>query len=172
MNRLYYYLAGLAVFTLIPNASAEPYQVIGWLEYVRIQPQNIQFKAKIDTGADNSSIHADNIVVYEENGRQRVKFTVSNADGESANLDLPLLRFAKIKRKKADPIRRPVVTLELCIGNTLKRAPVNLASRGNFKYRMLIGRSFLKGGYLVNASEQYTIEPACQNDTQVQHAKP
>ncbi len=157
-----YLVAGIACYALATNVSAEPVTVIGWLEHVQLQPQNIMLKAKIDTGADNSSIHADNIEIYEQNNIKMVRFSVVNKEGETANFDLPLQRFAQIKRKKAEPLQRPVVNIGLCVGNKLKQIPVNLANRSNFKYRMLIGRSFLKDNYLVNSSKQYTAEPTCK----------
>ena len=141
---------------------AEPSQAIGWIERVQLHSQKLVMTAKIDTGADNSSIHADNIELYEQAGEQRVRFSVENKQGEVVNLDLPVERVAYIKRKGAAPLERPVVNMELCIGNSLKQVPINLANRGNFKYRMLIGRSYLKDQYLVNSGAQFTAEPNCQ----------
>jgi len=161
MKIRHYVIGGLLASGFAPLAWAQT-PAIGWIEHVQINPHKLMLKAKIDTGADNSSVHADNIVVYEQNGIKMVKFTVENKNGERADFDLPLVRYAKIKRKGAEPQQRPVINMELCIGNTLKAVNLNLANRENFKYRMLIGRSYLKDQYLVDSGKQYTAEPNCQ----------
>jgi hypothetical protein len=140
---------------------ADETQTIGWIEHVQIQSHGIMLKAKIDTGADNSSVHADQISVYSRDGADWVKFSVKNKQGEQADFDVPLARYTMIKRRGVEPVKRPVVSMELCIGNTLRKVDINLANRENFKYRMLIGRSYLQNSLLVNSGKQYTIEPNC-----------
>jgi hypothetical protein len=156
------YAISLLGLSLAGNVLAEPTQAIGWIERVQLQPHKLVLTAKIDTGADNSSIHAENIEVYDRDGEQRVRFEVENRQGQVAKLDLPVERIAYIKRKGAASLERPVVNMQLCIGKSLKQVPINLASRSNFKYRILIGRSYLKDNYLVNAARQFTAEPSCQ----------
>ncbi|WP_126455138.1 ATP-dependent zinc protease [Sulfuriflexus mobilis] len=153
---------------ITPASFAEPVKVIGWIEHVRLQSSNMLMKAKIDTGADNSSLHATNITMYEKDNTRMVRFSIENKEGETADFDMPLIRIANIKRKGAEPLKRPVVSMDLCIGNTLQTAHVNLANRENFQYRMLIGRSFLKEHFLVNSNKQYSSEPACGGDTVAQ----
>lgn len=159
------YLAGVFLGScFIAPSLADPVQTIGWIEQVQIPAKDITFTAKIDTGADNSSIHASDVEIYEQNGDKRVKFSVQNKEGATSLFDLPLVRIAHIKRKRAEPIQRPVVSMLLCVGNTMKATLVNLANRKNFKYRMLIGRSFLKDDYLVNSGEKLTTKPTCSTE--------
>jgi hypothetical protein len=156
------HLAASLLFVFSPlHVMADQPTTIGWIEHVAVQPHNLTIKAKIDTGADNSSIHAKDIQIYEKAGGKWVRFLVENDSGETAQFDLQLLRIANIKRKGAEPQKRPVVNMDLCIGNTLKAVDINLANRENFKYRMLIGRSYLKDQYLVDSGRKYTAEPAC-----------
>ena len=159
------YLAGsLLSFSLASPSVADSVQTIGWIEHVQIPTNDITFTAKIDTGADHSSLNARNIEIYDDNGSERVRFETETKEGKVGKFDLPLLRMANIKRKRAEPIQRPVVSMDLCIGNILKTAQVNLANRQNFKYRMLIGRSFLKDEYLVNPGKKFTAKPACKDE--------
>jgi len=157
-------VVGLLTVAFAPNIMAEEPKTIGWIEHVQIQPNGLTLKAKIDTGADNSSVHAEPITVYEKEGAKWVKFSVANKAGEKADFDLPMTRYALIKRKGAEPLRRPVVTMTLCLGNTLKKVNINLANRENFKYRMLIGRSYLQDTLLVNSGKKHTVEPSCTGD--------
>ena len=164
MKTSIYVLASILGCSLMTVAQAETTQTIGWIEHVKLGTSDLMMRAKIDTGADNSSIHADNMKFYEKDGVKMVKFTVENKKGEVANFDLPVVRIANIKRKGAEPLHRPVVKMNLCLGHSMKTVYVNLANRGNFKYRMLVGRSYLKDHYLVNSSAQYTEEPSCGNE--------
>jgi len=143
-------------------AYAEPPLIIGWIESVSIQPYNLMVQAKIDTGADDSSIHADDIKVLEKNGVKMVRFTLENKQGETVSVEKPLVRYVEIKRKGAEPQLRPVVMMDLCLGNKLSQTVVNLANRSNFSYRMLVGRSYLmKQAYVVDSNRMHTTTPAC-----------
>jgi hypothetical protein len=159
------FLLGILGLVFMTTAQADSEHTIGWIEHVRIHPGSLVMKAKIDTGADNSSLHASNIQVHDVNGDQMVKFTVENKDGDVARFDLPLVRMAQIKRRGgSEPLQRPVVSMKLCIGNTLKDVDINLADRENFQYRMLIGRSYLGEQFLVSANKTFTIDPACNGE--------
>jgi len=159
--RLTTYLFAILIGGVPAIAVGDALQTIGWIEHVGVHPANLVLKAKIDTGADNSSVHADDIQVQDTNGVKMVKFTLRNKQGEAVAMEKPLLRYAKIKRKGAEPLLRPVVDMELCVGNTVRKTEVNLANRENFRYRMLIGRSYLKQAYLVDSNRTYTADPAC-----------
>lgn len=154
--------AGLLSISLVAPGFADSDKTIGWIEEVHIPAQDITFTAKIDTGADHTSIHAKDVEIYEQDSLKRVKFTLENKQGASRQFDLPLVRIANIKRKRAEPIQRPVVSMDLCVGNIMKTTLVNLANRDNFQYRMLIGRSYLKDEFLVNSGKQYTSKPDCR----------
>jgi len=165
--RLTAYLFAILVGGVPAMADGEALQTIGWIEHVAVQPANLVLEAKIDTGADNSSVHADDIKVQERNGVKIVKFTLRNKQGKNVVMEKPLLRYAKIKRKGAEPLLRPVVDMELCAGNTVRRTEVNLANRKNFRYLMLIGRSYLKQAYLIDSNRTYTAEPSCAREVVV-----
>lgn len=174
MNIKQYLVAGLMGVTLAAPSLAESGTTIGWIEKVQLPVQDITFTAKIDTGADHSSIHATDVEIYEHNSIKRVRFSVENKQGASRRFDLPLVRITSIKQKRAgaEPIQRPVVSMDLCVGNILKTTLVNLSNRNNFQYRMLIGRSYLENDYLVNPGKQFTSQPNCEDAEVVLSAKP
>ena len=144
---------------------AEDLKVIGWIEQVAILPQGMTVDAKIDTGADNSSIDVRHWDIKERNGQQFVKFAPQLDDGPGEVIELPLKRIAQIKSKcpsaSEERIRRPVVIMTLCLAGKKLAVPVNLAKRDAFKYRMLIGRSALGENYLVNSVQKYTHPAKC-----------
>jgi len=154
-------LWGFVLLLCMAVVQAADKQVIGWLEDVRIGDADMVFKAKVDTGADNTSIKAKVLKKFSRDGSEWVHFRLLNKSGQTAVLERKVLRYAKIKRKMAPSIKRPVVKLGICLGAVYRDVEVNLAERKKFKYHMLIGRSFLRGFYLVDSELQYTLQPSC-----------
>lgn len=155
----------LAVAALIltpPPAGSTEAQTVGWVERVKIGEQGFLVEAKLDTGADSSSLNAQNIHVYSRERRFWVRFEVTNYRWETARFDLPVRRFVKIKRHGGKSVERPVVAIDICVGRIKKVARVTLADRSRFRYAVLIGREFLAAGKLVDSSRRYLMEPDCQ----------
>ncbi|GJL52500.1 ATP-dependent zinc protease family protein [Candidatus Nitrospira salsa] len=166
--RLFLALCCLAVLTPPAYSTAElvldysPKLIVGWIEKVQILPENILLHAKVDTGADTSSLNVSDLSDIVRDSERWVKFTVTTKEGQSVNLKKPVHRYVKIKRKGAHSQRRPVVKFDLCLGNIYKKnVQVNLADRKNFKFNMLVGRNFLKRTAVVDSSETYKHEPNC-----------
>ncbi len=139
-----------------------PKLVVGWIEKVQILPENILLHAKVDTGADTSSLNVSELDEIVRESERWVTFTVTTKEGQSVSLKKRVHRHVKIKRKGTHAQRRPVVRFDLCLGNIFKRkTEVNLADRKNFKYNMLIGRNFLKRDAVVDSARTYKFEPDC-----------
>jgi len=136
---------------------------MGWIEPVPIQPEGFELIAKIDTGADNSSLDVTTWTAYTKDGSPWIRFEVRNNGEKTQKFELSLEKYTLIKRKQAEPISRPVIKMSLCIDNREYLASVNLAKREDFKYRMLIGRSFLKGRFLVDSDKRKTSLPKCNS---------
>ena len=156
------------IVTPTPPSSSElvldhsPKLVVGWIEKIQILPENILLHAKIDTGADTSSLNVSNLEETVRKSKKWVKFTVTTQKGQSVILEKRVHRYVRIKRKGAKSQRRPVVKFDLCLGNIFKRnTQVNLADRKNFKFNMLIGRNFLALDAVVDATHTYKHEPNC-----------
>jgi hypothetical protein len=72
--------------------------------------------------------------------------------------------MATIKQHGAESATRPVIRLGICLGNVYKEVEVNLQDRSKFNYQLLIGRSYLKNSFLVDASATFTIKTQCQKN--------
>ena len=146
---------------------AQPAQppVIGWLEKVTIAPPDILLHAKLDTGADNCSVHAENIRKYTKNKVKWVEFELANRYGDRRTLKRKVIRTAKVKKKAGGSQRRPVVRFGLCVGEHFETVECNLVDRSHFSSPVLIGRNFLAGAMLVNSSETYTRNPNCSTES-------
>lgn len=160
-----FYCALFLVLSFSP-VSANNRAVIGWVEEVIIENDELEITAKIDTGADFSSINADRIKRMVRNGEDWVRVDLSNKSGEEITLEKKVIRYAKIKRKLALPVVRPVINLGVCVGGIYRQIAVNLAKRPNFKYKMLIGRNFLRGNFLVDSSVTHTTQPSCHSEVE------
>lgn len=161
--RLASVFAGLLIVTLLAGgAYAADKEVIGWIERVAITTEQLMMEAKVDTGADFSSVHADAISYFERDGMQWVEFTLRDRDGNARTLQRPLERMARIKKKTQGFQERPVVMLQICVGGVQYPAQVNLAQRGHFQYPLLLGRGFLQSRFLVDPGTKYLLEPTCQ----------
>ena len=135
--------------------------IIGLVENVRIHPGALTLPAKIDTGADNSSLNAADIRRFTRAGEKWVRFEVTDADGHTITLERKLVRIARVKRQHGESQRRPVVMLGICLGNLYREVQVTLVDRSRFRYPVLIGRSFMRDSLLVDPSLKFTAEPKC-----------
>lgn len=135
-------------------------QILGWLEEAKLASAEMAIQAKLDTGADNSSLNAPDHERFDRDGKEWIRFTVENRDGEKHTFEKPVERNVRI-RSASGTSRRPVVKMELCVGNVLRRVDVNLADRSNLGYQMLIGRSYMKDRILVDSGAEFTANPDC-----------
>jgi hypothetical protein len=136
--------------------------VVGWIEYATLLPENLKIKAKLDTGARNSSLNAAHIVEFKRGGDMFARFELTNWKGRSETIEARVIRIAKIKQHNSEPERRPVIRIGICLGQVYREVEVNLVNRSNFNYQLLIGRSFLKGKFVVDPSKTFTIKTDCR----------
>lgn len=149
-------------------SATEMHQVTyGWVEHGSILPSNTALDMKLDTGAESSSIDANNIELYIKNHKKWVKFNVDikNKDtGETTSIpyDLPVARKVKISGAGGED-HRSVVNLDICMGGiTLENEEFTLANRSNKIYPVLIGRNTLQHmGALVDSSSKYLKNGSC-----------
>ncbi len=156
-----------ALMTIVPIVSAiqvmasEPMKTVGLIENVRVDPGGLIFSAKLDTGADHSSVNAHAVHRFKRRGVRWVRFQLISGDGKTVSLERELVRLASIKRPGGKKQKRPVVMLTICLGNVSREVQVNLVDRSRFNYKMLIGRSFMRDALLVDPSLKFTVEPQC-----------
>jgi hypothetical protein len=146
---------------LVSSAAAENKQIMGWMEKALLLPENLVVRAKLDTGADHSSLNVPTMAEFERDGERWIRFSVTNHNGESSAFERPVIRVAKIKRHGEIRQERPVVLMGICLGRCLKEVEVNLVDRSGFKCQLLVGRSFMRGDIVVDPSVEYAADPQC-----------
>ncbi|MCC6202798.1 MAG: ATP-dependent zinc protease [Gammaproteobacteria bacterium] len=154
----------LASLLLAANCTAEP-QILGWLEGAYLQPWGIRVRAKLDTGALTSSLHAEDIGTFERDGAAWVRFHLpygrkeGYADG--IIIERPLQREAVIKERVGESVVRYVVELDVCINGHTYRTPVSLFDRSKFNYPLIVGRTTLEGNIIVDSARTFIGEGEC-----------
>ena len=155
-------LVGWTLSIQVALALAAGKQTVGWVETVALYPGNLKIQAKLDTGAENSSLNARAINYFKRDGATWVRFDVRNFKGRVETFEAVVTRTAQIKRHGGTSVRRPAIRLGICLGATYKEIEVNLTDRTGFDYQMLIGRSFLQGSFLVDPEVTFLSQPNCQ----------
>lgn len=133
--------------------------IVGKNEYIYIPSEKLKLKAKIDTGATTTSIHALNIKPFERDGKKWIKFDLVDADGKLINKALPISRTVYIKRHGAKNQKRYVVKMRINLATSSQLVDVTLTDRSKFTYPVLIGKNYLNGVILVDVSKKYMHEP-------------
>jgi hypothetical protein len=132
-------------------------KIVGRLETISIiDLQLFDLDAKIDTGADSSALHCDDIVVDED--QQTVTFTLLDEVHEAYHnkkMTFPLYKIKKVKSSNGQVQSRPSIRVEVEFFGKKYTSDISLTNRSDMRYPMLIGRSFLSGKFLVDVSQEY-----------------
>ena len=158
---VFFNLCSGLIFILVLSPAAYSRETIGWVENVGISPANTVVKAKVDTGADSSSLHCDCITPYERDGDLWVKFSITDINDKSIPYEKKILRKVKVKRHFGNVQERFVVRMGFCIGDQYGETDVSLVDRSGFNYDLLIGRNFLKDRFIVDPAKKFTAQPSC-----------
>ncbi|WP_328591511.1 ATP-dependent zinc protease family protein [Methylotetracoccus oryzae] len=133
--------------------------VMGWLESVFFRPWNVRMTAKLDTGANTSSLHAERIERFSRNGEKWVRFALGRGDDhKKLAVERPVIRMANIKQHGKGSSQREVVKMTLCKNGREYETEFTLVDRSNFTYPVLLGRSFLKDNALVDAGSTFLFK--------------
>lgn len=127
--------------------SGDPVQIYGWREYITLKGVDKKLKAKLDTGALTSSIHAEEKELFERDGKKWVRFIVTDPGMKKpsrSRIEAPLVRIAKIKEPGGESVPREVVRLSFQIGDRPLRGDFTLNNRSNMLAPVLLGRSVIK----------------------------
>ncbi|MFO6425138.1 ATP-dependent zinc protease [Motilimonas sp. KMU-193] len=129
---------------------------VGPVEYIKVaELDNLKFLTRIDTGAHTTSIHAFDIKVDDDAGEMRknigktVTFTTMNEKKEFRTLQAKIVDVVIIRNAIAKE-RRYQVELGLGWRGESKKVLVNLSDRKKMSYKLLIGRNWLEGDYVVD----------------------
>ena len=135
--------------------------VIGRVEYVQLNPSEQMLKARIDTGAGISSLNAVDLVQFQRDGKNWVRFNIIDPKTKKpVGFEKKVKRFVIIKQLSGEDQRRPVIMMGLELGTIKEQVELTLADRSGYVYQLLIGRNFLRDRAVVDVSYKYTTQAA------------
>jgi hypothetical protein len=126
-------------------------QVVGATEEVFVTEANSSIKARVDTGAKSSSIHVENIEFQSSRDPrgQPISFSIVTNDGLSKKVETRVITVVKVKTAEQTE-HRYVVPLHIQWNDSEKIVPVTLNDRSSMQYRLLLGRNWLRGDFIVD----------------------
>jgi hypothetical protein len=134
-------------------------QIIGWREWVTLPDLGkVRVKAKVDTGARSSSVHAFDIRLLERNGIPMVSFEIhplQRSEKKKIRVEAPLLEMRKVKSSGGHETLRPVIETEVELMGERWPIELTLASRDEMGFRMLLGRQAIRRRFLVNSGRSF-----------------
>ena len=134
--------------------------IVGWREWASLPDLDIALiKAKIDTGARSSALHAFKIDPYRKGGQRWVMFAIH----PKQKSDLAIECHAQIKDRRlvsdsgGHKQRRYVIETRLLLGPISMNAEVTLTNRDSMLFRMLLGRTAMTGHVMIDPSISYAL---------------
>lgn len=139
----------------MPKRTPRVLQPVGWREWIRLPDLcPLPIKAKIDTGARTSSLHAfdlrvdDGVASFEIHPSQRSAQPV-------VAVSYPITGFRKVRSSTGHAELRPVIRTPVAIGEHHYDIDITLTSRDSMGFRMLLGRSALRRRFTVDAGRSF-----------------
>ena len=126
--------------------------VVGWREWVGLpEIQRAPILAKIDTGAWSNTLHAADIEIIESVPESRIRFKLEET---GKWFERPIDKWRRIRDTGGHETLRPVIRTTIEIASRDFDVEMCLADRSQLKHRMILGRNFLRLGFIVNPSRQ------------------
>ena len=137
----------------------KPRPKIGWREWIALPDLGVPaVKAKIDTGARSSALHAFDVAYFEANGKEMVRFKVHpfQRDSETSIECVGELLCRRIVRTSAGHVtERPVIVTAVEFRGERWMIELTLTRRDSMGFRMLLGRQGVRRRFLVDPGRSY-----------------
>ncbi|TQL47144.1 hypothetical protein FB562_0192 [Homoserinimonas aerilata] len=131
--------------------------IVGWREWVSLPDIGVPWvKAKIDTGARSSALHAFDI--EELDGGERVRFWVrpwQRSVEDVVQVECAVHDRRRVRSSSGHSEERFVVLLDVEIFGRTVTAETTLSNRDQMGFRMLIGRQALRQGFVVHPGRSF-----------------
>ena len=133
--------------------------ILGWREWVRLPELGLgRIKAKIDTGAKSSCLHAFDIEEIERDEERLIRFKVHPRQRRQTKLvevEARLLGYREVRSSSGHTEVRPVIVTIIRLLGREWPIELTLSDRQGMGFRMLVGREALRGRFLVDAEKSF-----------------
>ena len=138
---------------------AKQLSVIGWREMLTLPDLNVErVKAKIDTGARTSALHAFHCEEFQVEDRAMIRFGIHPIQHDSRQTvmaEAELLEYRQVRSSGGHAQIRPVIITTLELGEQQWQVELTLTNRDVMGFRMLLGRQAIRGHFLVNPGKSF-----------------
>jgi hypothetical protein len=132
---------------------------VGWREWVHLPEfDGLYIKAKVDTGAKTSALHAFFVEPFERNGEAWVRFGLHPQQGcqsTEAVCEARALEQREVTDSGGHKETRYVITTAFAVGGRIINTEATLTNRDSMRFRMLLGRNTLKGHFTVDPQRSF-----------------
>ncbi|PZD75379.1 hypothetical protein C1752_00531 [Acaryochloris thomasi RCC1774] len=150
----------------LPATLALP--AIGWREWITLPSLGIDHvKAKIDTGARSSALHAFEVERIEAQGKTRVRFKVHPEQDRTdivITAEADLFDEREVRDSGGHAELRPIIQVDVTLNGQSWPIELTLTDRSSMGFRMLLGREAVRGRFLVDAGQSF-LQSAAQHST-------
>ncbi|HBU96772.1 ATP-dependent zinc protease family protein [Thalassospira lucentensis] len=142
------------------NALIDGGHVLGWREWIGLPDLGVPWiKAKVDTGARTSSLHALYPKLVTQDGKDFVRFVLPHYRGDGhgrIECIAPLVELREIRSSNGNAEERFIIATHIAVGHHRLKVEISLANRSIMGFPMLLGRTAMKAGrFLVLPSKSY-----------------
>lgn len=132
---------------------------IGWREWVALPELGIdRVKAKVDTGARTSALHAVRIERFRRDGREMVRFEAQPVQRETrtrVRAEAQVLEVRSVRSSTGAESRRPVIETPVRVLDREWSIELTLVPRDLMGFRMLLGRQAVRGRFVVDPARSF-----------------
>ena len=150
--------------------------VIGWREWVGLPDFGIpSIKAKVDTGARTSSLHADDVEEFERKGLTYVRFKVhpeQRTRREEIAVEALLKDRRYVRPSTGKRELRPVVVTTIQLLEQRFAIELTLTSRDAMGFRMLLGRQAVRDRFVVDPGRSFLNGKRIKNSKRIKKKRP